>query len=78
MTLREPEAGWSAVFQVPAIEPEESLVLRLLTETRVLVHPGYFFDFGREAFLVVSLLPSPDVFDEGLRRVLVAIDGGER
>jgi alanine-synthesizing transaminase len=77
MTFRDPEAGWSAVFQVPAIEPEESLVLRLLTEARVLVHPGYFFDFGREAFLVVSLLPSPDVFDEGLRRVLAAIDRTE-
>ena len=25
----------------------------------MLVHPGYFFDFEREAFLVVSLLPEP-------------------
>ena len=28
----------------------------------MLVHPGYFFDFEREAFLVVSLLPEPEVF----------------
>jgi hypothetical protein len=26
------------------------------------VHPGYFYDFEREAFLVLSLLPEQDVF----------------
>ena len=41
-----PEGGWSAVLRVPAIEPEEALVLRLLDEAHVLVHPGYFFDFA--------------------------------
>ena len=73
LTLVEPEAGWSAVWQVPAIESEESLVLRLLTTSRVLVHPGYFFDFPREAFLVTSLLPVPQVFDDGIGRILGAI-----
>jgi alanine-synthesizing transaminase len=73
MTLVEPEAGWSAVWQVPAIESEELLVLRLLTTSHVLVHPGYFFDFSREAFLVTSLLPVPQVFDDGIGRVLGAI-----
>jgi alanine-synthesizing transaminase len=73
LTLVDPEAGWSAVWQVPAVESEESLVLRLLTMSRVLVHPGYFFDFAREAFLVTSLLPVPHVFDDGIDRVLGAI-----
>ena len=53
------EAGWYAVVQVPAIASEETIVLDLLEQTGVLVHPGYFFDFDREAFLVVSLLPEP-------------------
>ena len=70
ISLLEPEAGWSAVLQVPAIDAEERLVLRLLDEARVLVHPGYFFDFPREAFLVVSLLPDPDVFATALDRAL--------
>lgn len=70
VTLLEPEAGWSAVIQVPATEPEETLVLRLLTDRGVLVHPGYFFDFPREAFLVLSLLPDEAVFTEGAIRVL--------
>ena len=56
------EAGWYAVVQVPAIASEESIVLDLLDTTGVLVHPGYFFDFEREAFLIISLLPDPAVF----------------
>jgi hypothetical protein len=56
------EAGWYAVVQVPALASEDTIVLDLLDEAGVLVHPGYFFDFEREAFLVVSLLPEPHVF----------------
>lgn len=56
------EAGWYAVVQVPALASEEAIVLDLLEETSVLVHPGYFFDFEREAFLVISLLAEPEVF----------------
>ena len=62
--------GWSAVIQVPAVRSEEDMVLEHLAQDRVLAHPGYFFDFPREAFLVVSLLPPPDVFDEGLDRLV--------
>jgi len=61
------EAGWYAVVQVPAIESEETIVLELLDRTGILVHPGYFYDFQREAFLVISLLPEADVFDAAAR-----------
>jgi aspartate/methionine/tyrosine aminotransferase len=64
------DAGWSAVLQVPTFESEEELVVSLLVREGVLAHPGYFFDFARESFLVVSLLPPPDVFADGLQRVL--------
>jgi alanine-synthesizing transaminase len=57
-----PDAGWYAVVQVPSLKSEETLVLDLLNGSGVLVHPGYFFDFAREAFLVVSLLPEPQTF----------------
>lgn len=62
-------AGWSTVLRLPAVEPEEALVLRLLEEEDLLVHPGYFFDFPREAFLVVSLLPPEGTFREGVERL---------
>lgn len=72
ISVLEPEAGWCVVLQVPATESEEPLVLRLLEERHVLVHPGYFFDFASEAFLVLSLLPPPEVFGDGVARVLGA------
>jgi aspartate/methionine/tyrosine aminotransferase len=46
------------------------LVLELLERDGVLVHPGFFFDFPREAFLVISLLPEPATFTEAITRVL--------
>jgi len=61
------EAGWYAVLQVPAITSEEALVLELLDRTGILVHPGYFFDFEREAFLVISLLPETASFSSALQ-----------
>ena len=45
-------------------------VLELLTHDHVLVHPGFFFDFDREAYIVVSLLTPPDQFASGIARVL--------
>ncbi len=69
-TAAEPlRGGWSAVLRVPAVEPEEELVLRLLADHDVLVHPGYFYEFPREAVLVLSLLPPPDLFREGVARL---------
>ena len=64
------EGGWYAVVQVPAIRSEEDLVVELLRRDGVYVHPGYFFDFPREAFLVLSLLPPPDVFAGAATRIL--------
>jgi len=64
------EGGWSAVIRVPAVRSEEDLVLGLLHRERILVHPGYFFDFRDEAYSVVSLLPEEDVFASALNRVL--------
>jgi hypothetical protein len=67
------EGGWSAILQVPATESEEERVTRLLEEQGVLVHPGYFFDFPREAFLVLSLLPPRDVFEKAIDRILAVL-----
>jgi aspartate/methionine/tyrosine aminotransferase len=70
VTLLEPEAGWSAVMRVPRTVSEEELVLRLVEEAGVIVHPGFFFDFAGEAFVVVSLLPRPEEFNDAIDRLL--------
>ena len=69
------EGGWSAVVRVPATRSEESLALDLLSRERVLVHPGYFFDFEHEAFLVVSLLAPAAGFADGFSRTLRFAEG---
>ncbi len=68
--MLEAGGGWSAVLQVPSVVSEEDLVLALLDQDDTRVHPGYFFDFATEAYLILSLLPEVEVFREGARRVL--------
>lgn len=64
------DGGWSAVLRVASTASEEDLVLELLERDGVLVHPGFFFDFPHESFLVVSLLSEPAALLEGGRRLM--------
>ena len=69
-TLLRVEGGWSAVLQIPRTRTEEEWTLKLLGEYDVLVQPGFFYDFESEAYLVLSLLTTPEMFREGLMRLL--------
>jgi len=60
------EGGWYAVIRLPRIKTEEEWALDLLAEKNVLVHPGYFYDFYDEPFLVLSLITPAPVFREGV------------
>jgi alanine-synthesizing transaminase len=66
------EGGWSAIIRVPRIESDEALALRLIEEHGVVVHPGYFFDFDADGYIVVSLLTEPEIFNEGIARFIAA------
>jgi len=70
----ETEGGWYTVLRVPRTQTEEAWVLQLLDRDSVLVHPGYFFDFVTEGYLVVSLLPPPDVFQSAVMRLLARVE----
>ena len=63
------EGGWYAVIQIPRTRTEEEWALLLLQQHGVLVQPGYFYDFEREAFLILSLLTEPSVFQQGVQRI---------
>lgn len=64
------EAGWYAVLRVPATGSDEELAINLLKECSVLVHPGHFYSFPSDGYLVAGLiLPTPD-FNEAVRRIL--------
>jgi len=69
-SLLETEGGWYAIVQAPRIYSEEDWTMKLLEEENVLVQPGFFFDFEREAFLVMSLLTPTECFREGVDRIL--------
>jgi len=69
-TLLPVEGGWFLVARVPALRSEEALAVELLERERVLVHPGYFFDFPHEAFIVASLIPPADQFADAFARAL--------
>jgi len=74
LTLLDTEGGWSTVLRVPSIHTDEEWALNLLEQEGILVYPGYFFDFEREGYLVVSLLVEETHFQSAMDRVIAYID----
>jgi aspartate/methionine/tyrosine aminotransferase len=70
VTLLCPEGGWYAVLGLPRLVSEEQWVLDLLRRDRVLVQPGWYYDFAEEPYVVVSLLTPEPEFRTGTQRVL--------
>lgn len=64
------DGGWYAVLECREPIDEEDLVVSLLAEDGVLVHPGYFFDFERDGYLVISLLTPPVALAQGAALLL--------
>jgi alanine-synthesizing transaminase len=61
------EGGWYALLHVPKSASDESLVVSLLERHSVLVHPGTFYNFPSDGFLVLSLIPPTSQFEQGVR-----------
>jgi alanine-synthesizing transaminase len=66
------EGGWYAVLRVPVTKSDEDLAIQLLFERSVLIHPGHFFDFPNDGYLVLSLITPEAIFREGISRVMQA------
>lgn len=64
------EAGWYAVLRVPARRSDENLAVELLETKDVFVHPGHFYEFPSEGYLIVSLIAAERDFSEGIARLL--------
>ena len=67
------EGGWYAVLRIPATRRDEELALELLEKFDVYLHPGHYYDFPGDGYLVVSLITPEQDFREGLRRILSAV-----
>jgi hypothetical protein len=68
------EGGWYAILRVPASRSDDDWAIALLKENQVLVYPGHFYDFPGEGHLVLSLLPLPGIFREGVARLLAHVE----
>ncbi len=68
------EGGWYAVLRIPVVGTDEEFAIRLLREAGVSVHPGHFYDFPSEGYLVLSLITEPAVFLEGVSRLLQQVE----
>ena len=66
------EGGWSAVMRVPATRARSSSCSISCERERILVHPGYFFDFTREAFCRQPAAATRDIRG-GMAKVLRAV-----
>ncbi len=67
MVLLPVEGGWSAVLRMPRTHDD---IATAMLDRGVIVHPGYFFDFESEGYIVVSLLTKPQIFGEGVKRII--------
>lgn len=70
VTRLEREGGWYAVLRAPNTQSGEEFAIALLERRGVLLHPGQFFDFAREGFLVVSLIAPAEEFRRGIEALL--------
>jgi len=69
------EGGWYAVLRVPVTSSDEALTIALLERCSILVHPGHFFNFPRDGFLVLSLITHEHQFREGAGRLRNFFEG---
>ncbi len=64
------EGGWYAVLRVPVTQSDEDLAIEILRKHSVLVHPGHFYDFPNDGYLIVSLITPLQDFRKGIAKVL--------
>lgn len=68
------DGGWYVLLRVPVTSSDEELAVRLLRDAQVLTHPGHFYDFAADGYLVLSLITPAADFREGLARVLKLLE----
>jgi aspartate/methionine/tyrosine aminotransferase len=66
----EVQGGWYAILRVPALMSGDALAIRFMEQERLVVHPGYFYGFEGDGWIVLSLLPPLAEFSEGIERLL--------
>jgi alanine-synthesizing transaminase len=69
------EGGWYVILRVPVTATDDDLTVALLERCSVLIHPGHFFNFSQEGFLILSLITPDRQFSDGVRRIRKILNG---
>ena len=64
--LLDAEGGWYGVIRVKSDRSDEDLAIEILKTTHTLIHPGHFYDFQTDGYLVVSLITPVSDFQQGI------------
>jgi len=68
-----PDGGYYLFPEIKTRKDEEELVLHLLKNQRILVHPGYFYDCEQGTHIMISCLTEKGKLIEGIKRIVAAI-----
>lgn len=66
----EVQGGWYAVLRIPVTRSDEDFATDLLQRSGVLIHPGHFYDFPTDGYLVLSLITREEEFRQGISPLL--------
>jgi alanine-synthesizing transaminase len=64
------QGGWYVILRIPATGSDEDFAVALLEQHSVFVHPGHFYDFPSDGYMVLSLIAPEQEFREGLSALL--------
>ena len=71
-----PDGGWCMILKLNESWEDEEFAFRLLEDQGVYVYPGYMFDMPDSSYIVISLILSPEMIEEGMKRIcsLLSLD----
>jgi aspartate/methionine/tyrosine aminotransferase len=75
ISFHKPEGGFYLFAKIKGLKiTDEDFVIQLLKKTGIFVHPGYYYDYDKGLFILISLLPKPRIFKESLKKILNEIN----
>jgi len=57
---------------------DEQFVIKLMQKTGIFAHPGYFYDYDRDLYILISLLLPPKILQKSLQKIIDFIKSLEK
>jgi aspartate/methionine/tyrosine aminotransferase len=72
------DGGWYVIFQLPCSRTDEEWAGLLLDDADVYIHPGHFYDFSSDGYLVASLIVEEATFVTAVERLVRTVNENSR